>query len=54
MEDIPEGHGLLLDIVRPGSLMELVNHIRSRKKQKPSIQFNIIHFDLHGKIAREK
>ena len=54
MEDEPKGHRLLLDIVRPGSLMELVNHIESRQKQKPSVQFNIIHFDLHGKIARDK
>jgi len=39
---------LFLDIVRPGSLEELVNHIESRKKQEPPVNFNILHFDIHG------
>lgn len=52
--DKPTGHTMHLDIVRPGSLTALVDHIRSRQKQNPPVHFNIIHFDLHGKVGREK
>jgi hypothetical protein len=37
---------VMLEIVRPGSLQALRDHLALRDKQR--VQFNIIHFDLHG------
>lgn len=37
---------VMLEIVRPGSLQRLRQHLGSRSKQ--GVHFNIIHFDLHG------
>ncbi|KAK8063918.1 hypothetical protein PG996_008570 [Apiospora saccharicola] len=37
---------VLLEIVRPGSLQCLRQHLGSRSKQ--GVHFNIVHFDLHG------
>ncbi|KAG6003092.1 hypothetical protein E4U21_002395 [Claviceps maximensis] len=43
---------LTLEIVRPGSLEELEQHLNLRSKQK--VTFNLIHFDLHGRIVRDE
>ncbi|KAK7934990.1 hypothetical protein PG985_000485 [Apiospora marii] len=37
---------VLLEIVRPGSLQRLRQHLGSRSRQ--GVHFNIVHFDLHG------
>ncbi|KAG5951812.1 hypothetical protein E4U53_002251 [Claviceps sorghi] len=43
---------LTLEIVRPGSLEELEQHLKLRSEQK--VTFNLIHFDLHGRIMRDE
>lgn len=43
---------LTLEIVRPGSLEELDRHLDIRAKQK--VDFNLVHFDLHGRIMRNE
>ncbi|KAG5973976.1 hypothetical protein E4U55_000152 [Claviceps digitariae] len=43
---------LTLEIVRPGSLEELEQHLMLRWNQK--VTFNVIHFDLHGLIVRDE
>ncbi|KAG6038559.1 hypothetical protein E4U41_004070 [Claviceps citrina] len=43
---------LTLEIVRPGSLEELNQHLKLRFEQK--VTFNLIHFDLHGRIMRDE
>ncbi|GAO19974.1 hypothetical protein UVI_02008480 [Ustilaginoidea virens] len=45
------GSRLTLEIVRPGSLDELERHLELRAEQK--ILFNLVHFDLHGRIMRD-
>ncbi|KAK2590566.1 hypothetical protein QQS21_011748 [Conoideocrella luteorostrata] len=42
---------LTLEIVRPGSLEELEWHLQVRAEQ--NIIFNLVHFDLHGRIIRD-
>ncbi|KAK8113201.1 hypothetical protein PG984_013727 [Apiospora sp. TS-2023a] len=37
---------VMLEIVRPGSLQRLKQHLSSRSRQ--GVHFNIVHFDLHG------
>lgn len=37
---------VLVEIVRPGSITKLRDHLKNRKKQ--GFYFNIIHFDMHG------
>ncbi|KAG8409904.1 hypothetical protein J3458_018981 [Metarhizium acridum] len=43
---------LTLEIVRPGSLEELDRHLGIRAKQK--VEFNLVHFDLHGRLMRNE
>ncbi|KAK5995955.1 hypothetical protein PT974_04375 [Cladobotryum mycophilum] len=43
---------MLLEIVRPGSLEELEDHLRTRAAL--GMQFNLVHFDLHGRIMRDE
>ncbi|KID75498.1 uncharacterized protein G6M90_00g045180 [Metarhizium brunneum] len=43
---------LTLEIVRPGSLEELDRHLDIRAKQ--NVDFNLVHFDLHGRIMRNE
>ena len=43
---------LTLEIVRPGSLEELERHLEIRAAQ--NVQFNLVHFDLHGRIMRDE
>lgn len=43
---------LTLEIVRPGSLEELDRHLETRAKQ--GVEFNLVHFDLHGRIMRDE
>ncbi|TWU78308.1 hypothetical protein ED733_008429 [Metarhizium rileyi] len=43
---------LTLEIVRPGSLEELDRHLDIRAKQ--NVEFNLVHFDLHGRIMRNE
>ncbi|KHN97216.1 TPR repeat-containing protein [Metarhizium album ARSEF 1941] len=43
---------LTLEIVRPGSLEELDRHLSKRAKQK--VEFNLVHFDLHGRLMRNE
>lgn len=43
---------LNLEIVRPGSLEELARHLELRAKQ--NVEFNLVHFDLHGRIMRNE
>jgi hypothetical protein len=43
---------LILEIVRPGSLEELDRHLDIRAKQ--NVEFNLVHFDLHGRIMRDE
>jgi hypothetical protein len=45
-------HRLILDIVRPGSMIELRKHLKRRKQQ--GFYFNLVHFDLHGGFVEEK
>ncbi|KAK0392065.1 hypothetical protein NLU13_1563 [Sarocladium strictum] len=42
---------LLLEVVRPGSVEELRVHLQSRERQ--GIRFNLVHFDLHGRITHD-
>jgi hypothetical protein len=51
LEDSGQSERLLLDVVRPGSFAELLSHLARRKGQDPPICFNLLHFDLHGRIA---
>lgn len=39
---------LLLEVVRPGSFEELVDHLRLRSSQ--GVDFHLVHFDLHGRV----
>lgn len=43
---------LTLEIVRPGSLEELDRHLETRATQ--GVEFNLVHFDLHGRIMRDE
>lgn len=43
---------LLLEVVRPGSMEELTGHLRTRMLQ--GVQFNLVHFDLHGRIMPDE
>lgn len=43
---------LLLEVVRPGSFEELAAHLRARMAQ--GVQFNLVHFDLHGRIMPDE
>lgn len=43
---------LTLEVVRPGSLEELERHLELRASQ--SVEFNLVHFDLHGRIMRDE
>jgi hypothetical protein len=43
---------LLLEVVRPGSVEELRVHLKSRDGQ--GVRFNLVHFDLHGRITHDR
>lgn len=43
---------LLLEVVRPGSREELERHLQMRAAQR--VEFNLVHFDLHGRIMRDE
>lgn len=43
---------LLLEVVRPGSREELENHLAVRELQ--GVRFNLVHFDLHGRIMLDE
>ncbi|KAH6603268.1 hypothetical protein Trco_008043 [Trichoderma cornu-damae] len=43
---------LLLEVVRPGSIEELDEHLRVRAGH--GVQFNLVHFDLHGRIMHDE
>ncbi|KAL7929806.1 hypothetical protein V8C35DRAFT_314379 [Trichoderma chlorosporum] len=43
---------LLLEVVRPGSIEELDEHLKVRAGH--GVQFNLIHFDLHGRIMKDE
>lgn len=42
---------MLLEVVRPGSVDELKRHLKSREGQ--GVRFNLVHFDLHGRIMKD-
>lgn len=42
---------LLLEVVRPGSIEELDEHLKVRAGH--GVQFNLVHFDLHGRIMED-
>lgn len=42
---------LQLEIVRPGSVEELREHLRLRDRQ--GVRFHLVHFDLHGRITED-
>ena len=44
--------GLLLEVVRPGSLHELERHLAGRAAQ--DVWFTLVHFDLHGRLDRDE
>ena len=44
--------GLLLEVVRPGSLDELERHLVERAAQ--DVRFTLVHFDLHGRLDRDE
>ncbi|UKZ69877.1 uncharacterized protein TrAtP1_010880 [Trichoderma atroviride] len=43
---------LLLEVVRPGSIEELDEHLRVRAGH--GVLFNLVHFDLHGRITHDE
>lgn len=43
---------MLLEVVRPGSREELEEHLRVRAEH--GVQFDLVHFDMHGKIMRDE
>ncbi|KAL6799569.1 hypothetical protein GGI42DRAFT_58345 [Trichoderma sp. SZMC 28013] len=43
---------LLLEVVRPGSIEELDEHLKVRAGH--GVQFNLVHFDLHGRIMDDE
>lgn len=43
---------LMLEVVRPGSVEELSRHLGQRSAD--GIQFNLVHFDLHGRIMEDE
>lgn len=43
---------LLLEVVRPGSFEELVDHLRIRSSQ--GVDFHLVHFDLHGRVKGDE
>lgn len=43
---------LLLEVVRPGSIEELDEHLKVRASH--GVQFNLVHFDLHGRIMDDE
>ncbi|UKZ83780.1 hypothetical protein TrVFT333_011593 [Trichoderma virens FT-333] len=43
---------LLLEVVRPGSIEELHEHLTVRAGH--GVQFNLVHFDLHGRIMNDE
>ncbi|KAL7942916.1 hypothetical protein V8C42DRAFT_142018 [Trichoderma barbatum] len=43
---------LLLEVVRPGSIEELGEHLKVRAEH--GVQFNLVHFDLHGRIMDDE
>jgi hypothetical protein len=43
---------LLLEVVRPGSIEELDEHLKVRAGH--GVQFNLVHFDLHGRIMHDE
>ncbi|EGX89590.1 hypothetical protein CCM_07842 [Cordyceps militaris CM01] len=43
---------MLLEVVRPGCLEGLREHLRTRSRQ--GVQFNLVHFDLHGQVLPDQ
>lgn len=43
---------MLLEVVRPGSIEELDEHLKVRAGH--GVLFNLVHFDLHGRITRDE
>ncbi|GFP59736.1 hypothetical protein ACSS6W_009703 [Trichoderma asperelloides] len=43
---------MLLEVVRPGSIEELDEHLKVRAGH--GVVFNLVHFDLHGRIMRDE
>ncbi len=43
---------VLVDLVRPGSWRALETHLQAVKSQKGSGWYGIVHFDVHGAVAR--
>ncbi|KAL7922180.1 hypothetical protein ACQKWADRAFT_293777 [Trichoderma austrokoningii] len=43
---------LLLEVVRPGSIEELDEHLKVRAGH--GVLFDLVHFDLHGRITRDE
>lgn len=43
---------MLLEVVRPGCVEELGAHLRTRSMQ--GVQFNLVHFDLHGQVLPDR
>lgn len=43
---------MLLEVVRPGCVEELGEHLRTRALQ--GVQFNLVHFDLHGQVIPDE
>lgn len=43
---------MLLEVVRPGSCDMLEEHLRVREEQ--GVRFNLVHFDLHGRIMPDE
>lgn len=43
---------LLLEVVRPGGIEELDEHLKVRAGH--GVQFNLVHFDLHGRIMDDE